>query len=63
MSRWLDELLDDGTLTIGQRQRLAAEDAGPTLNRVLRRAELAGHDPRQVLTDAITSRPWPEPGN
>ncbi|WP_436493409.1 MobF family relaxase [Actinokineospora sp. HUAS TT18] len=56
-TRWLDDLTDAGHLTVNQRQRLAAEDAGPTLSRLLRRAELAGHDPRQVLHDAVTSRP------
>jgi conjugative relaxase-like TrwC/TraI family protein len=55
--RWLDDLTADGQLTVNQRQRLAAEDAGPTLTRLLRRAELAGQDPRQVLHDAVTSRP------
>ncbi|MGH3859633.1 MobF family relaxase [Actinokineospora sp.] len=56
-TRWLDELADAGHLTVNDRQRLAAEDAGPTLTRLLRRAELAGHDPRQVLHDAVTCRP------
>ena len=45
-----------GTSPPQQRATLAAEDGAATLNRVLRRAELAGHDPRQVLTDAVTSR-------
>ena len=56
-SRWLDELVDAGDLTADQRARIAAEDGGATLSRILRRAELAGHDPRQVLADAITERP------
>jgi hypothetical protein len=56
-ARWLDQLEADGTLTSEQRARIAVEDGGPTLSRVLRRAELAGHDPRQVLTDAVTCRP------
>ena len=55
-SRWLDELVDSGCLTPAQRATLAAEDAATTLNRVLRQAELAGHDPRQVLQDAVTRR-------
>jgi conjugative relaxase-like TrwC/TraI family protein len=54
---WLDQLTAGGHLTAQQRMQLAAEDGATTLNRVLRRAELAGHDPRQVLTAAITSRP------
>jgi conjugative relaxase-like TrwC/TraI family protein len=55
-ARWLDELVDAGHLTPVQRSQLAAEDGATTLNRVLRQAELAGHDPRQVLYDAVTSR-------
>jgi conjugative relaxase-like TrwC/TraI family protein len=53
---WLDQLVDAGHLTPTQRTRMAAEDGAATLNRVLRRAELAGHDPRQILHDAITER-------
>jgi conjugative relaxase-like TrwC/TraI family protein len=53
---WLDALADAGALTAGQRAQLAAEDGAATLGRVLRRAELAGHDPRQVLTAAIEER-------
>ncbi len=56
-AHWLDQLTADGHLTVEQRVALAAEDGGSTLTRVLRRAELAGHDPRQVLTNAIVSRP------
>jgi conjugative relaxase-like TrwC/TraI family protein len=54
--RWLDELVDTGKLSAEQRVQLAAEDGATTLNRVLRQAELAGHDPRHVLHDAVTSR-------
>jgi hypothetical protein len=53
---WLDQLVDAGHLTPTQRTRMAAEDGAATLNRILRRAELAGHDPRQVLHDAVTER-------
>jgi conjugative relaxase-like TrwC/TraI family protein len=53
---WLDELVSDGTLTENQRVRLAAEDGAATLTTLLRRVELAGHDPREVLRDAVTSR-------
>ncbi|MCA1695658.1 MAG: TrwC relaxase, partial [Actinobacteria bacterium] len=35
---------------------MAAEDGALTLSRVLRRAEVAGHDPYQVLHDAVTTR-------
>ncbi|WP_156515783.1 ATP-dependent DNA helicase, partial [Amycolatopsis regifaucium] len=54
--RWLDELVEEGKLTENQRARIAAEDGGPTLARLLRRAELAGHDPREVLENAVTAR-------
>jgi conjugative relaxase-like TrwC/TraI family protein len=53
---WLDELTDAGHLTAQQRAHLAAEDGAATLNRVLRQAELAGRNPRQLLQDAATSR-------
>jgi conjugative relaxase-like TrwC/TraI family protein len=54
--RWLDQLADQGHLTPAQRQRIAAEDGAATLARVLRRAELAGHDPAHVLHQAVTER-------
>ncbi|MGD9525165.1 MAG: MobF family relaxase [Pseudonocardia sp.] len=54
---WLDELTADGTLTIRDRARVAAEDGAASLTRVLRSAEIAGHDARQVLHDAIADRP------
>jgi hypothetical protein len=34
--RWLDQLVDDGHLTDNQRARIAVEDGGPTLARLLR---------------------------
>lgn len=52
-ARWLDELVDGGLLTEHHRARLAAEDGRGSLPRLLRRVELAGHDPRQVLADAV----------
>ncbi|WP_327640028.1 relaxase domain-containing protein [Kribbella sp. NBC_00482] len=55
-ARWLDELADTGVLTSNQRTALAVEDGAGTLDNLLRRVELAGHDPRQVLTDAIQRR-------
>ncbi|MEU7811838.1 MobF family relaxase [Pseudonocardia sp. NPDC049154] len=54
---WLDELTADGTLTFRDRARVAAEDGAASLTRVLRSAEIAGHDARQVLHDAIADRP------
>jgi hypothetical protein len=56
-ARWLDQLTAAGHLTGEQRVALAAEDTSTTLSRVLRRVELAGHDPHQVLLTAITSKP------
>ena len=53
---WLDQLTADGLLTGEQRARIAAEDGAPSLARVLRRAELAGHDPHQLLHNAVTER-------
>jgi hypothetical protein len=55
-ARWLDELVVAGHLAPAQRIQLAAEDGATTLHRLLRRVELAGHDPRRVLTGAVTSR-------
>jgi hypothetical protein len=55
-ARWLDDLVEAGKLTDNQRARIAGEDGGPTLARLLRRVELAGHDPRQVLDNAVTAR-------
>jgi hypothetical protein len=54
--RWLDQLVDHGHLTPDQRRRIAAEDGAATLAKVLRRTELAGHDPAQVLQAAVTAR-------
>ena len=56
-STWLDQLTAAGVLTPAQRAQLAAEDGAANLNRLLRRVEIAGHDPKAVLTEAITSRP------
>jgi conjugative relaxase-like TrwC/TraI family protein len=52
----LDRLVNDGTLTPAQRATLAADEGTVSLSRVLRQAELAGHNPDQVLRDAVTSR-------
>ena len=53
---WLDQLVAEGHLSDDQRAAIAAEDGAATLTTLLRRVELAGHDPHQVLTDAVTSR-------
>ena len=53
---WLDQLVNDGHLTPDQRVAVAVEDGAATLTGLLRRVELAGHDPQQTLTDAVTRR-------
>lgn len=53
--RWLDELVDHGLLSEHHRARLAAEDGAGSLSRLLRRVELAGHDPKTVLADAVAA--------
>ncbi len=53
---WLDELTHSGELTIVQRRRLAAEDGGAKLGPILRRIEIAGHDPRAALAAALDGR-------
>ncbi|WP_246633755.1 MobF family relaxase, partial [Pseudonocardia nigra] len=55
---WLDQLVDDGVISGPERARIAAEDGAASLTRILRRAELAGHDPQQVLHDAVAGRPF-----
>jgi hypothetical protein len=53
---WLDQLVNDGHLTPDQRIALAVEDGATTLTGLLRRVELAGHDPKQALTNAVAQR-------
>lgn len=53
---WLDQLVDDGHPSADERVVIAVEDGATTLTGLLRRVELAGHDPQQVLTDAVTRR-------
>jgi conjugative relaxase-like TrwC/TraI family protein len=52
----LDRLVNDGALSPQQRIALAADDGTISLTQILRQAELAGHDPDQVLRDAVTGR-------
>ena len=54
-SGWLDQLAADGSLPEHHRVALAADEARTSLDQLLRSAELAGHDPAQVLHDAVTS--------
>ena len=52
----LDQLVDAGVLDDVHRVAIAADKNMTGLARILRRAEIAGHDPHQVLTEAITQR-------
>jgi len=52
---WLDRLAADGALPEHHRVALAADEARGTLDALLRTAELAGHNPDQVLRDAVTA--------
>lgn len=52
-SRWLDQLAAAGALPEHHRVNLAADEARGSLDQLLRSAELAGHDPAQVLRTAV----------
>ncbi|MCD2193594.1 relaxase domain-containing protein [Actinomycetospora endophytica] len=56
-SGWLDHLTAEGHLRPEERARVAAEDGTATLTRLLRAAEVAGHQPREVLEAAVVDRP------
>lgn len=49
----LDELVQDGTLSGANRTALAADRGMAAVERLMRAAEVAGHDARQVLRDAV----------
>jgi hypothetical protein len=53
--RWLDQLAATGDLSEHHRVEFAADEARTSLDQLLRTAELAGHDPAQVLRDAVTA--------
>ncbi len=53
MAATLDQLTAEGALTPQERERIAADDAFGSLERLLRTAELAGHDPAAVLTAVV----------
>ncbi len=53
---WLDELAATGALPERHRVALAADTARGALDGLLRSAELAGHDPAEVLAAAVTDR-------
>ena len=55
----LDDLVHDGILDEGVRARLGTDQATEHLSRLLRAVEQDGHDPRHVLTDALTAGPVP----
>jgi hypothetical protein len=52
----LDRLAAAGHLTARERAALAADDTSWSLERLLRTAELAGHDPHALRAAAVTSR-------
>jgi hypothetical protein len=55
-ANWLDQLVDESYLSEHQRSALLAEQGASTLDRLLRRVELAGHDPEDVFRTAIGER-------
>lgn len=52
----LDRLAAIGALSPPERAQLAADDTIWSLERLLRTAELSGHDPDRVLADAVATR-------
>ncbi|MEJ3652037.1 MobF family relaxase [Actinomycetes bacterium KLBMP 9759] len=52
---WLDQLAAVGDLPAEHRVAFAADEARQSVDQLLRTAELAGHDPEQVLRRAVTS--------
>lgn len=52
----LDTLVAEGALSADDRFLLAADTSRDSLDRVLRTAELGGHDPRVVLREAVVER-------
>ncbi|HEY1972610.1 MAG TPA: MobF family relaxase, partial [Pseudonocardia sp.] len=54
--RLLDQLAAAGQLSERHRLEFAADEARTSLDQLLRTAELAGHDPAQVLSDAVVGR-------
>jgi len=51
----LDALVHAGALTSTDRTALAADRSMAAIERLVRAAEVAGHDPRAVLTDALAA--------
>ena len=54
--RLLDQLAAEGVLPERHRLELAADEARDTVDQLLRTAELAGHNPAEVLRDALADR-------
>ncbi|MFC4943318.1 MobF family relaxase [Pseudonocardia sp. GCM10023141] len=52
---WLDQLAATGALPEHHRIGFAADEARTSVEQLLRTAELAGHDPAQILSDAVTT--------
>lgn len=59
----LDRLATEGVLSAEDRLRLAADDAMGVVDRLLRTAEIAGHDPAAVLRQAVTARDFTDTRN
>ncbi|MBV9650144.1 MAG: relaxase domain-containing protein [Pseudonocardiales bacterium] len=55
-SQALDALVAEGVLAEHDRARFCNDDAMWSVDTMLRRAELAGHDPLEVLRDAVSQR-------
>jgi hypothetical protein len=53
----LDRLVAEGVLSLEDRARLAADQSSDHLSRLLRAGEQAGHEPAQLLREAIGQRP------
>jgi AAA domain/TrwC relaxase len=56
LDQHLDDLVAEGVMPIGARARLGADDGTEFLSRVVRAAEQAGHDPREVLRGVVAAR-------
>jgi conjugative relaxase-like TrwC/TraI family protein len=52
----LDALHAEGVLSAHDRERLAGDTGMGALDQLLRRVELAGHDPREALATAVTQQ-------
>ena len=55
-SQTLDHLAAEGVITPEQREAFAADEAMGSVDRLLRHAEVNGHDPDQLIRDALERR-------